>query len=88
MVIYMSQPQVQAMISYNKKLITNLTDKQKDLKNSIQLLWKASDPMNTNVDSQSAFSCMNIMKNQLRKITHDIKVLAEAQNALKKASFY
>lgn len=88
MVIYLSQPQVQAMIAYNKKLITNLTAKQKDLKGSIALLWKASDPMNTSVDSQSAFSCMNICKDELRKINQEIKTLAEMQYALKYASFY
>lgn len=83
MVIYMTQDQVQAMISYNKKEITALTAKQNELKNSIRILWEACDPMNTNVDSTTAFTCLNIAKDQLRKVKKNIKVLSQVQSALK-----
>lgn len=81
--IYMNQDQVQAMISYNKKEITALTAKQNELKGSVRILWEASDPMNTNVDSITAFTCLNIAKDQLRKVKKDIKVLSQVQSALK-----
>lgn len=81
--IILTQEQTQALIAYNKQQITDLEVKQKEIKNCIDNLWKASDPMDISIASTTAFQCLNVFKDALRKIKKQIKLLADVQSALK-----
>lgn len=81
--VILTNEQIQSIMSYNKKKITELESIQKDIKKSIQHCWEGADPMSNSVDSITAFSCLNRLKDQQRSIKKHIKVLAELQYALK-----
>lgn len=88
MQIYMSQPEVQAMLSFNKKMITLLEVERKELQENIDVFWKGSDPLNKTMPSSVAFNCLNQAKDDLRQIKKKIALLAKMQYSLKHASFY
>lgn len=83
--IYMTMQQVQAMIAFNKEVIQMLEHEQADLKNTINILWQGADPLNTAMDSQTAFHCLNDAKDSMRKTKKKIKLLAGIQCALKES---
>jgi len=57
--IFLTKEQIQALISYNKQQITALEEQQSILKDSIKVLWEASNPMDISVASTTAFQCLN-----------------------------
>ena len=81
--IILTKEQIQALLAYNKQQITDLEVKQKEIKNCIDNLWKASDPMDISIASTTAFQCLNVFKDALRKIKKQIKLLAQVQYSLK-----
>lgn len=85
MQVYMTKKQVQAMIKWNAWQITELEELRSGLKRKIDILWKASDPLDNSPASITAFNCLNLAKNELRAVRKKIKMLAEVQNSLKKA---
>lgn len=86
MYIALTKPQIQFMIARNKQQITELEEFRKEIEDDIQFCWKGADPLSTSVDSQSAFSTLNLLKNDLRKVQSEIKKLSEIQKALKVAA--
>ena len=85
--ILMTQEQIQSLIAHNKARITYLESKRKLLKEAICTFWKDSDPMKTSLDSQTAFKCLNMAKDELRKVRKQIKILADLQSSLKYNKF-
>lgn len=81
--IILTKEQIQALIAYNKQQITALEEQQSILKDSIKVLWEASDPMDISVASTTTFQCLNECKNSLRKVKKQIKLLAQVQYSLK-----
>ncbi len=81
--IFLTKEQIQALLAYNKQQITALEEQQSILKDSIKVLWEASNPMDTSVASTTAFQCLNECKNSLRKVKKQIKLLAKVQYSLK-----
>ena len=81
--IILTKEQIQALIAYNKQQIAALEMHQNVLKESIQVLWEASNPIDTSVVSTTAFQCLNECKNSLRKVKKQIKLLAQVQYSLK-----
>lgn len=88
MQVIMNKQTIQAMLAYNSKRITQLEEEFTYLRSIIQLYWDASNPMNNSVDSVTAFSCLNISKDQLRKVKKELKVLRAAQQAMKQATLF
>lgn len=86
MQVPMTKPQIQYLIARNKLMITALEERRQALKGAIQDCWQGADPMQNTVDSQSAFGCLNLLKDDLRSVQKEIKKLSEIQKALKVAA--